>query len=1070
MSFALLKPSLAGGEISPSLWGRQDYEKVQVGASVLRNCFVSYRGPACSRAGTMLVAQMLTPASAASLPPVIRRFQFNISQSYILEFGVDPTGRPYMRVYANGAAVTEAPQAVSTATQANPCALTVPNHGFVNGDWVFADSFGGMVQLNTRSFIVANATTNTFTLKDTFGNPVNSLAYGAFASDSGGGTVARIFTNIQPPYALADLPYLKVVQSADVMTLTCVNQITGTEYPPIDLSRLAANNWNFAATTFASAIAAPATCTAVATVNPAGGDPATQYAFCVTAVDGNGEESIASPIAFVTNSVDVATTAGSLVVTWAVVTGAVSYNVYMAPPSFDAAVPIGSAFGFIGPSVGNQFVNTNIEPDFTKTPPLHNNPFARGQIVAVGAIPATGTFAQTTTSAAITTATGSGGVIIPVVVGSNVVAAIVQNAGQAYQAGDTVTFTDSGSGNTVTAPLTIGPQTGTYPGVASYFQERRVYANTLNNPDTEFFSQTGAFTNMDAASPPIDSDAIVLTPWGLQVNGIQWLQPMQSGLISMTGLSSWLVAGASGAGSTLTPSSESALEQESYGFSPTIKPIKINYAIVYVSPLGTAVRDEQFDFYTGGFIGSEISILSNHLFDDFQVVQWAWAQEPYKLLWATRDDGKFLSCTYLKEEKLIAWARHDTNGLVAGNEVATEPPVDAPYFVVKRFITGVGQWAYFLERMANRIDWVGPENVWCVDCGLALAQPAPNATLTAAAAAGPGTITGSLIATSGQGYTNPSAQIVDPTGLGAGAVVTLTETGGAITGVTIVAAGAGYSPSTVCQVSDPTGAGATVTLFVSQNVQFDAATAAGPAPVFAGNQPGDVIRIGGGQAAVSQVISPSQVLAAITVPIKLTIPNDPNNLPVPAAPGDWTITTPVTQITNLDHLEGMQVYGKADGADIPLTTVVNGSITLPAPASAVIVGLPFIAQAQSLHVESQPTIQGKHKAVTGATVRVEKSRGVQVGANQPVASALDFQQEIPWSNMADMPDYAMDGQTPAAAMPLFTGDKEVPLFSSWQNWNGWEAAPGFAAAQQTTPNPMNILAFVPKIEVGNPNG
>src|SRR5262249_42166925 len=163
-----------------------------------------------------------------------------------------------------------------------------------------------------------------------------------------------------------------------------------------------------------------------------------------------------------------------------------------------------------------------------------------------------------------------------------------------------------------------------------------------------------------------------------------------------------------------------------------------NYNIIYVSPLGNAARDEQFDFYTGQLVGSEISILSNHLFQNFQIVQWAWAQEPYKLIWATRDDGKFLSCTYLKAEKILASSRHANSGLVAGNETATEPPVDAPYFVVQRYIVGVGQWAYFLERMDDRL-WDGPEDVWCVDCGLALAQPAPNATLSAAAAEGPGT-------------------------------------------------------------------------------------------------------------------------------------------------------------------------------------------------------------------------------------------------------------------------------------------------------------------------------------------
>ena len=114
MSLTLIKSAFSSGEIAPSVWGRVDAQRVQMGCSVMRNCFVSYRGPGSSRAGTLFVGQSMTPASPSSLPPVLVRFQFNIFQSFILEFGVGPRG-PYMRVVANGGYVTEAPVTVSTA-------------------------------------------------------------------------------------------------------------------------------------------------------------------------------------------------------------------------------------------------------------------------------------------------------------------------------------------------------------------------------------------------------------------------------------------------------------------------------------------------------------------------------------------------------------------------------------------------------------------------------------------------------------------------------------------------------------------------------------------------------------------------------------------------------------------------------------------------------------------------------------------------------------------------------------------------------------------------------------------
>src|SRR5581483_10805861 len=99
-----------------------------------------------------------------------------------------------------------------------------------------------------------------------------------------------------------------------------------------------------------------------------------------------------------------------------------------------------------------------------------------------------------------------------------------------------------------TATLSVGPQTGTYPSVVEYFQQRRAYASSLNKPDTYWMSQTGAFTNFDAASPPIDSDAITGNPWAQQVNGIQWLRNTQGGLLVGTGQDAWLVSGTAGAG------------------------------------------------------------------------------------------------------------------------------------------------------------------------------------------------------------------------------------------------------------------------------------------------------------------------------------------------------------------------------------------------------------------------------------------------------------------------------------------------------------------------------------------
>ena len=48
-----------------------------------------------------------------------------------------------------------------------------------------------------------------------------------------------------------------------------------------------------------------------------------------------------------------------------------------------------------------------------------------------------------------------------------------------------------------------------------------------------------------------------------------------------------------------------------------------------------------------------ISKFSNHLFNFHQIQQWCYAEEPFKVVWAVRDDGIMLSFTYLKEQDIF---------------------------------------------------------------------------------------------------------------------------------------------------------------------------------------------------------------------------------------------------------------------------------------------------------------------------------------------------------------------------------------------------------------------------------
>lgn len=1040
MGNTYVQPSFSVGELSPSLYGRTDLQAFHRGAATLRNMFVDYKGGASSRPGSALVGLCLQPGSG--LPPIDIPFRVSLTENYVLEFG-----NFYMRVKAQGGYVTEAALPVTGATSANPSVLTVVGNAWSPGDWLFLSNLGGTTRLNNRTVIVAAVAGSSITLNDIFGQPLDASSYTAFTS---GGTAARLFT-LLTPYASADLDSLKYAQDAEVMTITNRN------YPVYNLTRVAAANWTLAKVTFATSIAAPATCTVVASSTTATNP--TAYSYVVTAIDAvTGEESVASPLGGVTNSVNINSLLGTLTISWAHVTGAGSYNIYKAPVSIDGTIPVGVIFGYIGTALGLSFVDTNITADFALSPPLHLDPFAVNAIFSV-AILAGGSGYTATTVITVNTATGAGASLLPVIVGGVLSAIIVQNGGHDYALVDTLSITDSGGGVGASTLTTLGPSTGTYPGVVGYFQQRRVYAETINEPDTYFMSKPGAFDNMDAAAISNDSDSIIGTPWAQQVQGIQSLVQMPGGLVVFTGLGVWQVSGGA-PGTAMTPSNQSATPQAYNGAHQHLQPININFDILYVQSMGSIVRDLAYNIFANIYTGTDLSVLSNHLFENYQLNHWTFAEEPYKLIWATRSDGTMLTLTYLKEQEIQGWARHDTQGFYESVCSIVEQPVNAVYTIVKRLVGTT--WYYFAERFNDRL-WATIEDVWAVDSGIALIQPVPVGNLTASAVDGDDEIGAVTLLLGGSNYSaNPALRVDDPTGTGCELQATVVA--GVITAISILTAGSGYSSPKII-IDDDSGVGAAANASITNLITLQA-----DAVLFAAGDVGKVWRGGGGRGTVTSFISTQIITVDLDIPITAIILDlGPDETPValPILSGQWTLTTPVATVY-LEHLKGKQVCGLIDGnqvQDLPVAS--DGAVVLPHSASSIVLGLPFIAQIQSMNAElaDQPTIQGKRKNIQEVTVRLKSSRGVSVGSNQPNASQQQNQVNIPWTNLREIQERTNDVWA-GMAIPLLTGDEIVNIPGEY----GPNSAPGQVCAQSACALPLTVLAFIPEVEIGDSDG
>ena len=251
------------------------------------------------------------------------------------------------------------------------------------------------------------------------------------------------------------------------------------------------------------------------------------------------------------------------------------------------------------------------------------------------------------------------------------------------------------------------------PSVVNYYQQRQIFSNTINEPQATFATQTGNYNSLRTSNPAKDDDAVTFTIAGQQVNEIRHIVAINS-LILLTSGVEWKVT--EGQDQVLTPSSI-GVRPQSYNGASKVTPVIVNSTVVYVQEKGARIRDLAYEFVNDNYTGNDLSLMSNHLFEGYEIVSMAYAAEPYSIIWLTRDDGVLLGFTYQKEHKVWGWHQHSTpaDGEFEWVESVTEGDMDAVYAIIKRTIDG--QTKRYVERLESR-EQTDSEDCFYVDSGL----------------------------------------------------------------------------------------------------------------------------------------------------------------------------------------------------------------------------------------------------------------------------------------------------------------------------------------------------------------
>lgn len=718
MTIELVKFGFTSGELSPRLFGRSDLEAYDLGLARGENWMVDYRGGLSTRPGQEFVDYVWKDDLETKFVPF--RFSPDIANNYVVLFGDG-----YVRFLQDGGYILEDVKVITAITNGSPGIMTASNN-FAVGDWVKVISSPGMPGLQNDIVQVLARTGSTVTMGTIDGQPYDTTALGTF---TGPGSVARIYTVVSP-YTADDFALLQAHQVRDTVRLT------HPAHPVRNLKRNDVTDWVITDESFGTTVGRP------------GGvqvTPANSGSFCigyvVTAVSKDGEESLPSDMKLV-NTADTTNPSfpdSTVKVTWNAVSKARYYKVYRTVQSKGVnSIARGSAIGYVGRADGPFYIDGgDVVVDYTKTPPVREDPFADGAIDFV-AVATQGSGYAVDCGLSVSDPTGSGFVGYPIVevgfsgsgVGPIVAVQIINHGHNYTNPSFTVTSPGGGSGATFTA--TLGETGGNNPRTSAVFQQRQVYGGTENDPLTVWGSKPGLFKNFDTSQIQIADDSYELELDAEDVSPIKHMIPTRGGLLLMTQTGIWQLTG-TGNNTAVTAINPTAETQVYKGVADLV-PARIDTDIVYLEGKGTVVRMLTYNDVRKIYEPSDLSVLSNHLMSPQRsLTAWSYADEPFHTLWCRRQDGHGIVLTIMKEHKVMAWMPFSTQGMYEDVVVIEENNVDRVYFMVTRVLNGVKR--KFIERQAPRMITQMDEAV-CVDAGLVLPPNFPNRRLQVEAASG----------------------------------------------------------------------------------------------------------------------------------------------------------------------------------------------------------------------------------------------------------------------------------------------------------------------------------------------
>ncbi|MDT8419346.1 MAG: ubiquitin-activating E1 FCCH domain-containing protein [Desulfuromonadales bacterium] len=231
-----------------------------------------------------------------------------------------------------------------------------------------------------------------------------------------------------------------------------------------------------------------------------------------------------------------------------------------------------------------------------------------------------------------------------------------------------------------------------YPTTTTYHQQRQVFGGTDVQPQTVWESAVSGYLDFGQSNPILDDDAITFDLASRRVNEIRHFVPLRE-LVALTSEGAWMIKKDP---NSLIPEANF----QGRGGASHIAPVVVGSRALFVQEKGGAIRSLGYFFESDSYEGRDLTLTAAHLLFGKTVVDWAYQETPFNCVWIVTDDGQLLGLTYMPDQEVIGWHRHDTDGYFESVCCLSEGGEDALYAVVRREIGG--QTKRYVERFTDR--------------------------------------------------------------------------------------------------------------------------------------------------------------------------------------------------------------------------------------------------------------------------------------------------------------------------------------------------------------------------------